>query len=512
MPIFQSGALNTTALVTPDLYLQIVPPQVFLLNGIPTNVGGAVGTAAWGPVNSPVTVSSPADYVRTFGPIQARKYDLGTLLFSAFSQGSAAVYKAVRVTDGTDVAATVTVLTNCITLTAKYTGSLGNSIQVAISPGSAANTFKAVVTMPNQAPEAFDNVSGSGNAFWVNLAAAINGGQGAARGPSGLIVASAGAGVTAPATASYSLAGGTDGATTITGSVLVGQDTVPRKGMYALRSQGVSVGALADCDDSTTWSLQVAFGLSEGIYMQMVGPAGDAISTAVTTKNTAGIDSYAAKLMFGDWVQILDTTNNVYRYVSPQGFEMGLLCNQSPHLSSLNKAMFGLVGTQKTAASQTYSAGELQTLAQNGFDLITNPIPRGNVFGARFGRNTSSNAVIHGDNYTRMTNYIAATLNAGMGLFVGEMQSRRKDDSTRRRAKVTLDAFLQALADQQMIDDFQTVLDKSNNPDNRIALGYMQADVKVVYLSVVEYFLVNIEGGQSVQITRASTQPLNQQF
>jgi len=32
----------------------------------------------------------------------------------------------------------------------------------------------------------------------------------------------------------------------------------------------------------------------------------------------------------------------------------------------------------------------------------------------------------------------------------------------------------------------------------------MQADVQVTYLSVIEKFLVNIEGGQSVQINRVS--------
>ena len=203
----------------------------------------------------------------------------------------------------------------------------------------------------------------------------------------------------------------------------------------------------------------------------------------------------------------LDTVNGVQRLISPQGFVVGLMGNQAPHQSTLNKPIYGVVGTQKSIASQNYSSAELQTLAQAGIDVITNPLPRGAVFGCRFGRNTSSNAVIHGDNYTRMTNYIAATLNAGMGIYVGELQS----PDTRRRAKITLDSFLQALADQGLIGTadgtvpYQTVLDTTNNPQTRVALGYMQADVKVVYLSVIEYFIVNLEGGQSVQISRQST-------
>ena len=45
MPIVQKGSLNTTSLIVPDLYVQIVPPQNLVLNGVPTNVLGVAGTA-----------------------------------------------------------------------------------------------------------------------------------------------------------------------------------------------------------------------------------------------------------------------------------------------------------------------------------------------------------------------------------------------------------------------------------------------------------------------------------
>lgn len=34
MPVTQLGQINTTALVVPDLYVQIVPPQTQYLNGV----------------------------------------------------------------------------------------------------------------------------------------------------------------------------------------------------------------------------------------------------------------------------------------------------------------------------------------------------------------------------------------------------------------------------------------------------------------------------------------------
>ena len=588
MTIVQQGQINTNALIVPDLIVQIVPPSWTLLNGVPTNILGIVGTAIWGPVNSPTIASGVADTASQFGQMQARKFDLGTAVAAASLQGAANL-RLVRVTDGTDVAAsgsvsqvgaasavvqaggsgyavndtvtltggtftTATVLKvtsvatgvitgvsvqtagsysvlpanpvaqgttsgsgtgatfnlsfNCLTFTAKYTGSLGNSLSVIVGTGTNSTnstpTFKVTAALPGYLPEVFDNIGGTGNALFVNMANAINLGQSGLRGPSQLIVATAGSGTTAPSTPlTVTMSGGTDGAATITSSVLVGLDTIPRKGMYALRGTGTSVAMLADADDSTQWTTQVAYGLSEGTYMIMTGPAGDTISNAVSTKGTAGIDSYAAKLLFGDWVYINDNVNGQIRLISPQGFVAGLLSNLSPEQSSLNKQMLGIVGTQKSYANQQYSNAELQTLGLAGIDVITNPVPGGRYFGARFGHNTSSNAVIHGDNYTRMTNYIASTLNAGMGIYIGKLISTTEMN----QAKATLDAFFSNMAQQQMIQDWRVVLDLTNNPPSRTALGYQQADVKVRYLAINEFFLINVEGGQSVVLRNGSPTP-----
>ena len=65
---------------------------------------------------------------------------------------------------------------------------------------------------------------------------------------------------------------------------MIGTDTAPRKGMYALRSQGCSVAMLADLSDTTTFSTQDAFGLSEGVYMVGTSPVGDTIANAVSVK------------------------------------------------------------------------------------------------------------------------------------------------------------------------------------------------------------------------------------
>ena len=625
--ITPQGALNTTALIVPNAYIQIVPPQINYFNGLPTNILGVVGTAPWGPVNQPQTIGSMQGYAQKFGAIQARKYDLGTHVAAAVQQG-ANNFRCVRVTDGTDTAAslalasttgstetitvggtatpgdvlsvtvtstgvtgspvtisytvksgdiaatmaaslgaalganvalaaagisfsvagaiitalyptalavtwaktvtgtspteTVTLAAGSatpiygLTLTSIYTGTLGNQAQVTISNGSnytATNpTYKLTISMPGT-QEVFDNLGGaSAVAVWQAMANAINNGQSALRGPSQLVIASSGFSTVTPTAGTSSLTGGSDGAGGVTAATLVGQSASPLKGMYALQNQGISVAWLADADDSSQWANQLGFGVANGIYMIGVTPAGDTIATAITAKQTAGIDSPWWKHLFGDWVYWQDTANNVLRLVSPQAFIGGLLGNLSPQNSTLNKPLQGVVGTQKTSnltgVSGAYTQADLQNLIGAGIDVIANPCPGGSYFGAQSGHNASSDPTRNGDNYTRLTDYIAQTLGAASGKFVGQLQTQQQQ----LNAKAAIGAFFQSMQDAGQIGAstggtaYKVNLPGAQSSPARIALGYQDCDVFVTYLSVVEKFLVNFQGGQSV-VLPASANP-----
>lgn len=509
MPIVQQGSVNSTALVVPDLYVQIVPPQNLVLNGVPTNVLGVVGTATWGPVSQPVVIATMADYARSYGPVMARKYDMGTPVAIAVQQGAQNM-RCVRVTDGTDTAAQASVSGTSVSFTALYTGSLGNQIIASLGSGSRIGSWRLTVSLPGLQPEVFDNIVGSGAAFWAALAAAINTGQGALSGPSRLVVVNVGSTSSAPASFSVTLGSGTpgtDGAQGVGATQLVGSDLVPRKGMYCLRGQGCGLALLADADDPTQWVVQSGFGLQEGIYMILTGPAGDTVQNAVAVKGQTGLDSYSAKIMFGDWLWWSDQVNKAIRLVSPQGFAAGRLANLSPEQSSLNKPLYGVVGSQKSGApgsgqAASYSTAELGFLIQSGIDVIANPQPGGNYWGVRGGHNSSSSAAVNGDNYTRLTNYIAATLAAGMGQYVGQVIN----SNLFRRIRATQLSFLQAMLSQGLLGaldgslPFSVICDTSNNPVGRTALGYVQADVQVQYQGINEKFIVNLEGGQTVQV------------
>jgi hypothetical protein len=323
------------------------------------------------------------------------------------------------------------------------------------------------------------------------------------------VTAAAGGGTTAPAAARYTLSGGLDGATGVTTATLTGSETIPYRGMYALTGQGCSILDLCDATDASQWSTIEAFAAAEGLYAMLAGPAGDTIANAVNTKASAGIDSPAVKLLFGDWLWWWDATNQTQRLVSPQAFAAGRLANLSPEQSGLNKPLYAVAGSQTvgmpgSGIARAYSAAELATLFEAGIDVITNPGAGGQaIWALRLGHNSSTDAAINGDNYTRLTNYIAATLAAGMGIYVGQIINA----ALLRNIKSTLLGFLQGLLSQGLLGStdgstpFAVLCDTVNNPKSRLALGYVQADVQIQYQGINEKFLVNLDGGASVLVS-----------
>jgi len=324
------------------------------------------------------------------------------------------------------------------------------------------------------------------------------------------VTASVGGGTTAPAAATYTLSGGTDGAAGVTAATLTGSSTAPYSGMYALSGQGCSILDLCDSTDPSQWSTVEAFAAAEGTYAMLAGPAGETISSAISTQAAAGLDSPAVKLLFGDWLWWWDATNAVQRLVSPQAFAAGRLANLSPEQSGLNKPLFAIGGSQTVGVpgsgiNRAYSAAELGALFEVGIDVITNPGAGGQaIWTLRLGHNSSSNPAINGDNYTRLTNYIAATLAAGMGIYVGQVITT----TLLRNIRSTLMSFLSGLLNQGLLGStdgslpFAVVCDTTNNPASRTGLGYVQADVQVQYQAINEKFIVNVQGGQTVQVSQ----------
>jgi hypothetical protein len=137
-----------------------------------------------------------------------------------------------------------------------------------------------------------------------------------------------------------------------------------------------------------------------------------------------------------------------------------------------------------------------------GIDLITTPQPGGLFWGVRGGINTSSGVTTNGDNYPRLTNFIAQTLSAGMGQFIGQVITAVLFQNIRG----TLLSFLQNMLNQGLLGStdgslpYSVVCDSSNNPFSRTGLGYVQANVQIQYQSINKIFIISLEGGQTVQV------------
>lgn len=383
-------------------------------------------------------------------------------------------------------------------------------------------------------PVAQGSTSGSGTTAtftmaWGLLSVAVTGGSQAGYTAQSVVVITGGGGsggsvsLTISATAStnapalpsnaYTFSGGTNGNSSVTDATLIGNDTTsPRQGMYALRNTQASIGVLADQTVVTNWNTQATFGLQEGMYMIVAFPNGyeNNIGTPSTPGSMVGIKasnnigSYALKIMAGDWCQINDPFNSVFRFTNPSGFVAGILATQLPSNSSLNKPINGIIATQKATDMRVYSNFDLQSLQSAGIDVITSPIPASNTsYGCRLGNNSSGVATTYGDNYTRMNNFLALTFETGLGQFIGQPQTV----DLQSQARATLQGFLNNIQQLGMIGTlnggvpYSVILDSTNNPPTSVALGYMIANVEVTLWSIVLVFVVNLQAGQSVVVS-----------
>ena len=673
MPTFLDGQYNLAALNVPGVYVDIIPPSPNIV-GVPTNIEAAVGVASWGPLNTPIPLSKPADAATKIGTPLNRPRDLATYVWAGTQVGGAIGYYAVRVSDGTDTAATATIQSTCITLTAKYSGILGNSIIYTAATGSQPGSYLVTLSFPGVNPEQYNNIGlgvgsvttvagttytsvpsatvtappvasnavqavinptlsvygsptlgsagtsgfavndllyfpngvilkvatvstgqvatvtvqsaglltggaipanpvamtstsgvgvgsvtfsftwglgapviinpgqgylaaptinltgggGTGGSYtaslsiWLNLANAINNGN-STRGPSAIVTATAGVGTATPTLATpVTLSGGTDGAAGVTDTTLVGSDTIPRKGMYALRNLPLDGFTLCDLSTASLWPAIDVFGLSENYLPVHATVSGDTISNAITTLNSVGLDDFTSWIIVGDWPTFYDSQNQLSRLVNPSAFALGLIGNLSPEQSPINKPLRGISATQKTQSGQTYSDTELSAAELGRVDLIVGPptTPGGNYYSFITGRNASSNTAANGVEYTRLTFFLSRSIQSkAAGSIVGRLQSIRPNDKTRADAKALLDGFFAQLADPAygsngngLIDQFSVQCDPNNNTPATQALGYLFAYCAVRYLNTVRYFVVKLAGGGNVQVTTQSNPPTPAQF
>jgi hypothetical protein len=159
--IYQFGQINTAGALAPGVDVQIVAPPA-VVQGASTSGYGLVGVASWGPVNSPLLTGSPQANAMNWGNQTVRMHDLATAIAVAFQLGQSNNI-AVRVSDGTDTAATAQLLdgsaVNGATITGMYTGVLGNQLVATVGAGTQANSSKLTLALPGFSGEVYDNLA-----------------------------------------------------------------------------------------------------------------------------------------------------------------------------------------------------------------------------------------------------------------------------------------------------------------------------------------------------------------
>lgn len=518
------GSLNPSSLLLDNVYINVKPPQPVLTSTGVGLDGATVGAASWGPKNTPIRVSTPQDLLAAFGPPINSGFDIvqeGALFLNQLPQGS---FIGVRVTHSDDTAATATLQDSIpatgVTLTAFYTGSFGNKIKVTLQPGSKSisgtPTWMVIVAPGNLTPEIFDNIpqGGSAGQVWVNIVAALNNGTvGINNGnPSRYVVATIASSThppTALSTQTVTLSGGADGAD-ITTSDQIGVDgpSGSRTGLYSLRSFGFDAVWLAGNSDSTAWTTIAVFAQSESAVGYGALPKNTGVTAAVTAKLGAGIDT-PYFVLAKDWVTYLDTIVGQNVTVPPSCVVAGVACRVNPEQSPGNKPAYGLVGTENTlnTSTQPYGFADLGTLEAAGIMIITNPIPSGNTFGLRHGKNTSSNFATSEIPYARKTNdLIRAFGGSVMGQFVNQLQSTHVNDPLREAVTAALNGYLGPQKANGIINDYSVRCDLSNNTQSTIQAGYLYADVVVSYLAVVDKFIISLTAGQTVSVVSSNQQ------
>lgn len=340
---------------------------------------------------------------------------------------------------------------------------------------------------------------------WSNLVNAVNNGQSGVRGPSQLVVASLGTSAAAPALATYTFSGGTDGAAGVTDATLVGTNSFPPTGMYALQNASVLTMNLVDHQTSSQWSTIAAFGQSNGIFGAGQGAPGQSIATVAAALATAGVDNYCFKDLSGDWVYWNDTVNNVQRLLGPATFWAPLRAQLPPQQSTLNKPVNGIIGTMRSAMNIQYSDAEALAAVQGRVDYLANPSAGGNYFGFQTDMNASSYAATNSEAYTTMTNFLALSFAANFGWVVGNPQTA----DLRGEVNDAISGFLMTLWQAGQIGSvnaptqipFSVQTNANNNPSSEVALGIMQTLVKVTYLSIVRVFAISLQGGGTVSVS-----------
>lgn len=529
---------NTSAgtFLTDGPYVDLVPSPPAIPAGPDTALIAIVGSANWGPVNSPQYFSNPAqDGYNVFGNSTT---DTSSLIDEAMAAApECATFLGNRVTDSTDTAATILIKDNLaatlVTLTAKYTGSLANQAVAILTLVSgttgAAPVYSLSIQFPGVAAEVFNNIAGSSGGgafayatFIANVLAAVNGTLQNQPGSQRWTATSGSGTGTSATTGTLTASGGTDGAT-ITSAILVGTDgTTGRTGIYALRGlvQGAQV-ILSQLVDATKTATIVAFAQSENCSVWIAFASLTSTTTEVSNRATNGMSS-PNLFLASDWDWMYDSIAGLNRLRSPMGKAAGIISAQDPWMYPGNKpagaqGAYGIISTDRNGNPNTnppsgatpISVAEAGVRQQAGILYLTNNPNlyfQNSGYGLPHGMASDGKTLISD---VRMTQYIAFSIQKILGQFVGSMITLQNGNlivvgpnGQLVNPQDAVDAFLNQLknAAPPQIANYSNLISNANNTVTSVEQGFLLANIWVQTLSAAKFILAFLQVGNTVSI------------
>lgn len=392
------------------------------------------------------------------------------------------------------------------------TGILGNQAVMGITAGTTSNTWNVVLTPPTGIAELYPSLPSVG--FYPALTNALNIGMGPSRGPSNNFKAVlTGPAVGAPSAATFAFSGGTDGRAGVGTAIMIGNVSLsPPTGVFSLGNLNPPVGIVWLCGvtDPVAPASQLTFNQTFGASSLCPLPTGLTVAAALAAANSTAVADPSI-LFEKDWIYFYDTINGVQRLVPSSPVIGGMWATLGPQQSPGNKPTKLVIGTERNSpqiGNLPYSVSDIGQLETAGILTITNPIPRGRIFGVRHGQSSSLLAVTKPAEYWRMTMYLARSAAGFMGQYVDELQSQQPNDPLRAAVKLQSNQFLNNLFGFGQIDNWLVTCAFSTSPSAQPGLGmntpasvaqhYLFMLWQVTYLSSVRFFILSLQGGTTV--------------
>lgn len=518
-------------------YINFIAPPPTVPQGPPSGLIAIVGAANYGPVNTPTPFSDAGSLFSAFGNGTTLAYSLADEALQSMPECQQ--FLGVRVTDGTDTAATIAMLdaasATVLTLTNKYTGSYMNTANATFTLASGTPTVSPVLTMvinaPGVAAEVFQNIiayatlGGTYNAatFQANALAAINGTL-ANKPGSVRWTATAGASTLIPVTNTTTTAsGGTNGTTSLTVSTCVGTDgDTGRTGIYALRGtvQGGQVFIAQNTTASTGQTL-VSFAQTENCSVWVAFPSLTSTPTATASRVTNNL--IAPNLMLAtDWDWAYDQVSQTTFLHSPIGPAAAVIAALPPNQYPGNKpagkiGKIGIISTDRNGNPLTNppsgvvplgtsEAGKRQ--AAGILYLTNNPQLYGQNSGYGLPHGMASDGVTMISD-TRMAQYVGAGLQAVLGYYVGSMIAivngqlvviGPNNEPVNPQDGVT--AFLTSLktGNAPMLAAATNTISAANNTVQSTEGGFLIANVLAQTFSAAKYIIAFTQVGNTVNV------------